>query len=94
MDSGGRDILVDIKRGLDSLVGERVRITANKGRRQVVEREGTLEKTYPNLFVIRITEGDNSRRVTYTYADVLTEVVKLAVYDESESIRRLTFPGA
>ncbi len=88
----GRDVLLDIKRGLDGIVGERVRVTASKGRRQVVEREGTLEKTYPNLFVIRIDEGESSRRVTYTYADVLTEVVKLAVF-EDESLKRLTFPA-
>lgn len=93
MDFGGRDILLDIKRGLDGLVGERVRVTANKGRRQVIEREGTLEKTYPNLFVIRLDEGEACRRVTYTYADVLTEVVKLSVYDEEESIRRVKFPN-
>lgn len=81
LEAGGRDPLSDIKRGLDGIIGERVRVTANKGRRQVVEREGTLEKTYPSLFVIRLDEGDSNRRVTYTYADVLTEMVKLTRCD-------------
>lgn len=82
---------MEIKRGIDSLVGERVRVTANKGRRQVVEREGTLERTYPNLFVIRLDEGDSSRRLSYTYADVLTETVKLAVYN-SQGATAVRFP--
>ncbi len=81
MEVGARDPLLDIKRGLEELVGERVRVTAHKGRRQVVEREGTLEKTYPSLFVIRLDDGPVARRVTYTYTDVLTEMVKLAVCD-------------
>lgn len=91
MTSAGRDPLLDIKRGLDGLVGERVKVTANKGRRQVVEREGTLEKTYPSLFVIRLDEGSSSRRITYTYADVLTEMVKLTFYGE-QGDKNVTFP--
>lgn len=88
----GRAPLNEIKRGIDSLVGERVRVTANKGRRQVVEREGTLERTYPNLFVIRLDEGESSRRLTYTYADVLTETVKLAVFDGQQGATAVKFP--
>jgi len=72
------DSLVTIRKGIEELVGSRVRVTANKGRRQVIEREGVLEKTYPSLFVIRLDE-EGSRRMTFTYADVLTEMVKLTV---------------
>lgn len=80
MDTGERVPLQDIKKGIQALVGERVRVTTSKGRRQVVEREGTLEKTYPSLFVIRM-DGDAGRRVSFTYVDVLTEMVKLDVCD-------------
>lgn len=80
MDTGERVPLQDIKRGIEALVGERVRVTTSKGRRQVIEREGTLEKTYPSLFVIRM-DGDTGRRVSFTYVDVLTEMVKLSVCD-------------
>ncbi len=86
----GRDPLLSIKKDLDNLVGEKVKITANKGRRQVVEREGTLEGTYPSLFVVRL-EGDSGRRVSYTYVDVLTEMVKLSL-NNSGGEKILKFP--
>lgn len=72
--------LQGIKKDIEALVGERVRVTTSKGRRQVVEREGTLERTYPSLFVVRM-DGDLARRVSFTYVDVLTESVKVSVCD-------------
>ncbi len=70
--------LQGIRRDIEALVGERVRVTTSKGRRQVVEREGTLERTYPSLFVVRM-DGDMARRMSFTYVDVLTEAVKVSV---------------
>lgn len=74
-----KSVLVDIKRDLEAYVGERIRLKANKGRKKVVEREGVLEGTYPNIFTVRISEADGVRRVSYSYADLLTEAVELVV---------------
>ena len=80
-----RDVLAQIKSDLDSFVGQPVRIKANKGRRRMVVREGTLEKTYPNLFVIKLGPDHQNRRISYTYTDILTEMVELTVLKESGS---------
>lgn len=78
MDSN--NALAIIKKGLESHVGERIRVRANKGRRKIVEKEGILEKTYPSIFVVQINEERaGSRRVSYSYTDVLTETVELVV---------------
>lgn len=75
-----RSILADIKKDLESYVGARIRLKANKGRKKILEREGVLESTYPNIFTIKIEEADNrERRISYTYADLLTEAVELVV---------------
>jgi uncharacterized protein Veg len=80
-----KSVLEDIRRELDTHVGEKIRVKANKGRKKIDEKEGVLEKTYPNIFVIRIEEGSISeRRVSYSYADVLTETVEL-ILPESAS---------
>lgn len=71
--------LSSIKSGLDGLVGQRVLIRANKGRRKIVEREGTLEKTYTNHFIVRLDEDRQNRLVSYSYADLLTEIVELSL---------------
>jgi uncharacterized protein Veg len=80
-----KSVLDDIRRELDSHVGEKIRVKANKGRKKIDEKEGVLEKTYPHIFVVRIEEGNLSeRRASYSYADVLTETVEL-ILPESAS---------
>ena len=88
-----QNVLTDIRRGLDGFVGQRVLIRANKGRRKIVEREGTLEKTYTNHFVIRLDEDQQYRRVSYSYADVLTEIVELSLYSP-QGVRKLEFTAS
>ncbi len=72
----------DIKRDLESFVGSKIRLKANRGRNRIIEKEGVLESIYPNIFVIKIDERKVERRVSYSYADVLTETVELFVYDQ------------
>jgi len=76
--------IADIKSDLDSFVGSRIRLKANRGRNRIIEREGVLESTYPNIFVVKINERKIERRVSYSYADVLTETVELFVRNEAD----------
>ncbi len=71
----------EIKRDLESFVGSKIRLKANRGRNRIIEREGVLESIYPNIFVVKLNERKIDRRVSYSYADVLTETVELFVYD-------------
>jgi uncharacterized protein Veg len=87
------NVLSDIRRGLDGFVGQRVVVRANKGRRKIVERAGTLEKTYTNHFVVRLDDDQPSRRVSYSYADVLTELVELSLWSH-EGSRKLEFTAS
>ncbi|NMA64277.1 MAG: Veg protein [Syntrophomonadaceae bacterium] len=84
---GSPRAISDIKRDLESLVGSRIRLKANRGRNRIIEKEGVLESTYPNIFVIKIDERKVERRVSYSYADVLTETVELFVNSGKEEIR-------
>lgn len=74
----------EIKKDLEFFVGSRVRLKANRGRNRIIEREGILESIYPNIFVVRLNERKIERKVSYTYADVLTETVELFVYDKQD----------
>ena len=64
---------------MDSFVGQEVSLKANTGRKKVFEVNGILEQTYPNIFVVRFRERHVERRVSYTYADLLTEVVEVSI---------------
>lgn len=83
-----RNALHDIKRSLDELIGERVLLRANGGRRKTIERMGVLEETYPSVFVVKLDPPDGSfKRVSYSYADVLTETVELMLCKDGSNIR-------
>lgn len=71
--------LDQIKLSLDACIGKPVKLRANKGRKKVVEAEGVLENTYPNIFVVKLDKASAVKRISYTYADILTETVELMV---------------
>lgn len=77
-----KDVLLEIRKKLEPHVGEKIRLKANRGRRKTFEKEGILESTYPSIFVIRIDEPNYFQRVSFTYADVLTETVELSFGEE------------
>ncbi len=81
--------LAKIRQEVEDSIGKRVSIRANKGRKRFVVREGILEEAYPNLFVVKISNKyDSSRRVSYTYSDVLTETVQLTVCEDQSEVAR------
>lgn len=84
-----RNALMDIKRSLDCHIGQKIMLRANGGRRKTVERTGVLEETYPSVFIIKLDEEQSSfKRVSYSYADILTETVEVTVCrDNNEHIR-------
>ncbi|MDB5083623.1 MAG: Veg protein [Bacilli bacterium] len=84
----GKNALTEIKRSLEGLVGEKILLRANGGRRKTIERTGVLEETYPSVFVVKLDqEGESFKRVSYSYADILTETVELMICKEDEHIR-------
>jgi len=77
--------LIEIKQGLEDQLGRRLRLKANRGRRKTIERFGTLAETYPSVFVVELDQDENAfERVSYSYADVLTESVELSFLDEQQ----------
>ncbi|QEK13284.1 Veg protein [Crassaminicella thermophila] len=77
-----------IKRDVEHLVGEKVRLKANKGRKKISVKEGIIEETYPNIFVVCIDGGyDSVRRVSYSYSDILTETVEITLCNNEKKIQ-------
>lgn len=77
----------EIKRNLESQIGRRLELTANGGRRRTIIRSGVLAETYPAVFVVELDQDENAfERVSYSYADVLTEAVELNFFDEKSQM--------
>ncbi len=81
-----KNILQEIKSDLDSWVGKKVCLRANRGRRKILSKEGILEKTYPHIFVVMVEKGGYPHRVSFSYADILTETVELTIKDKDVRI--------
>ena len=77
--------LREIKHALDSNLAKRLLLRANGGRRKTIERKGILAETYPSVFVIELDQDQHAfERVSYSYADVLTETVQITFYDDQK----------
>lgn len=84
-----RNSLAKIRANVESCVGQKVRLKANKGRKKTTIKEGIIESAYPNIFVVKIDGGYNNsiRRVSYSYSDILTETVEVTLCDEEKKIQ-------
>lgn len=83
-----RNALTEIKRSLDEHVGRKIKLKANGGRRKTIERSGVLEETYPSVFIVKLDEEQHSfKRVSYSYADILTESVEVVVCNDDGQVR-------
>ncbi len=84
----GKNALSEIKCTLDGYIGQKIHLKANSGRRKTIERTGILEETYPSVFVVKLDEDHAFNRVSYSYADILTESVELTVFNgENEQVQ-------
>ena len=71
--------IANLKTDILEKIGQKIIVKGSLGRSKVFEKEATLEKEYPNIFVVKYEEND--RNVTYSYTDVLTRTVEVDVFD-------------
>lgn len=84
--SRSENVLTEIRNHINSFVGREVMIKANRGRRKSLEKEGVLERTHQNIFVIKINDHQQIRRISYSYADLLTDNVELKLKTDNRKI--------
>lgn len=71
--------IMNLKVDIGDIIGQKVIVKGSLGRSKSFEKEATIEKTYPNIFVVKYEE--NERNVTYSYTDILTRTVEVEVFD-------------
>lgn len=75
-----KNALLEIKSSLEAHIGAKIRLRANGGRRKSIERTGVLEEIYPSLFIVKLDEERHTfKRVSYSYADILTSAVEVTI---------------
>ncbi len=80
-----RDAISKIKQDLSDHVGNKVKFASKLGRKKRIVRSGVIESIYPSVFTIKMDANEEveakERVVSYSYADVLTRAVELALYE-------------
>ncbi len=70
-----------VRKAVNSHIGSKVRIHANKGRHRVDVTEGVITETYPSIFLIQVENDmeDSFKTVSFSYSDVLTKDVRMTL---------------
>ena len=72
--------LCRVKRSIERSVGERVRLSSNKGKKKAFIREGIIESSYPSIFIVKFeNEYETTRRLSFSYTDIVTKAVELVI---------------
>ncbi len=74
-----KDDITNLKTDIKENIGQKIIVKGTLGRSKYFEKEATIEKAYPNLFIVKYDEND--RNVTYSYTDVLTRTVEVSLFD-------------
>ena len=74
-----RSDIANLKTDILEKEGQKIIVKGSLGRSRSFEKEATIEKAYPNIFVVKYEE--NNRNVTYSYTDILTRTVEVEVFD-------------
>ena len=69
--------ITNLQSDIKDKIGQKIIVKGSLGRSRSFEKEATIEKAYPNIFVVKYEE--NERNVSYQYKDVLTRTVEVEV---------------
>ena len=74
-----RTDVTHVRSDIQRIVGSKVRLETNKGRHKSVVSSGVVSHAYPSIFTVQINEGTDSRRLSFSYTDVLTNTVEITL---------------
>lgn len=79
--------LGQVKKDIETCLGQKVILKSNISKNKIVEEEGKLAQTYPNVFVVEFEQ--TKRKATYSYTDVLIKSVEISVADSNNEYQNL-----
>ena len=71
-----------VRNDIQRIIGSKVRLETNKGRHKSVISKGIVANVYPSIFTVQLNDGpDPSRKLSFSYTDVLTNTVEITLCD-------------
>lgn len=79
-----------VKTLLTENIGKRIKLSAKKGRKRIIVRQGVIKETYPSIFLVLLDSisefATTERTVSFSYADILTKSIEIIVVDTKQTI--------
>jgi uncharacterized protein Veg len=74
-----KDIFL-VKNDIERCLGSKVKLESNKGRHKSIINVGIICDVYPSIFTVQLFEGKlPSRKLSFSYTDVLTNTVEITL---------------
>ena len=71
-----------VRNDIQKIIGSTVKLETNKGRQKSVISRGVVSNVYPSIFTVQLSDGaDTSRKLSFSYTDVLTNTVEITLCD-------------
>ena len=74
-----RDDITNLKEDIDGKICENIIVKGSLGKIMMFKQKATIEKAYPEIFVIKYDSESSS--ASYSYKDILTKEVEVDVFD-------------
>ena len=84
-----KESMQKIRQDVESNIGLEIDIRSNVGRNKKVNKRGIIDSAYSNLFVVK--ESDSTRKLSYSYADVLMNSLEITKVDNGEPLLNYEF---
>ena len=77
-----RNDVFTVRNDIQKIIGSKVRLETNKGRHKSVINKGVVANVYPSIFTVQLSDSPgSSRRLSFSYTDVLTNTVEITLCD-------------
>ena len=73
-----------VRQSINQQIGNRIKISANRGRHKFETAQGIIRETYPNIFLVEIEDEsgkDQNKTVSFSYQDVITKDVRMMLLE-------------
>ena len=84
-----KESMQKIRQDVESYIGQEIDIKSNIGRNKKVNKRGTIDSAYSNLFVVK--ETDSQRKLSYSYADVVMNSLEITKVNDGQVIMDYNF---
>ncbi|MBE5812920.1 MAG: Veg protein [Clostridiales bacterium] len=81
-----KDDVSKLKEDISFCIGQKVRVTTDKGKKKMSTKEGIVESTYPNLFTVKFSGTGSNNITSFNYTEVLTNKIELIKCSDNSNI--------